>query len=75
MKSKQLIQEMRTMDSAGLKEKARVLSEELMKLNFRLASRQVEQAHVIRSTRRNRARALTVLTEKRAAAKVSAGNK
>jgi len=65
MKRKELIREIRTLSETDLKERARSIAEERMKLRFRKASGQVEQPHRLIALRRELARIQTVLREKK----------
>ena len=65
MKRKDFMKEVKKLSNDEVKERARTLAEELMKLKMRCATGQLEQNHRIRQTRRNLAR---VLHEKNARA-------
>lgn len=58
MKQKDFMKEIKKLSNDEIKERARTLGEELMKLKLRSASGQLEQNHRIRQTRRNLARVL-----------------
>lgn len=62
MKRKEFIESIKGNSKADLVAKAKSLAEELMKLRFRKASGQLEQAHHIPAIRRNLARVRTALT-------------
>ena len=62
MKKIDMLKELRGMEASGLAEKALTLKEELMKLRFRQASGQLEQAHQIPHLRRNLARVRTAIS-------------
>lgn len=61
MKSGNFKDEIKKLGEADLKEKARSVSEELMKLRFRRTIGQLAQGHLFKELRRNRARVLTQL--------------
>jgi large subunit ribosomal protein L29 len=67
MKRKDYIGEIRGLSEQDLAERARTLSEELMKLRFRNASGQLDQHHRVREAKTSLARVLTVLKQKRQA--------
>ena len=67
MKRKDFLNEIRGLSRDDLKEKARGIAEELMKLRFRLSTGQLDQTHRVRELRRNFARIQTFLKEKPAA--------
>ncbi|MBX7138416.1 MAG: 50S ribosomal protein L29 [Oligoflexia bacterium] len=64
MKSKNYLKEIKDLPADELKQRARSLGEELMKLRFRKASSQLDKSHQMRETRRSLARVLTVLKAK-----------
>lgn len=64
MKRKDFVKEINGMDVVALKEKANKLAEELMRLRFKQASKQLEKGHLLGQTRRNLARVQTALTAK-----------
>lgn len=64
MKRSELWKELKALGTDDLKERARSMAEELMKLRFRSASGQLQQGHRIREVRRNLARARTLLSER-----------
>ncbi|NDC37389.1 MAG: 50S ribosomal protein L29 [Proteobacteria bacterium] len=68
MKSKEFIIQLKSLTEAELRERARSLSEELMKLRFRKASGQLQQTHRLGEIRRNLARVETALKQKAMAA-------
>lgn len=59
MKTKEFLKEIKGLSREDLKEKARSIAEELMKLRFRKVSGQVEQSHRLGQLRRNLARVQT----------------
>lgn len=66
MKRKDFMKEMKKLSNDEVKERARTLAEELMKLRMRSATGQLEQNHRIRQTRRNLARMLHEKTSRSA---------
>ena len=68
MKRLDYFKELKGLEVKDLKERARALAEELMKLRFRGASGQLEHSHRSKEIRRNLARVNTLLTSKQAAA-------
>ena len=62
MKKKEFNDKLKGVAKADLVAQAKTLSEELMKLRFRNASGQLEQAHQIPHIRRNLARVRTALS-------------
>jgi large subunit ribosomal protein L29 len=68
MKAKEFINQLRGLSEAELREKARSLAEELMKLRFRKASGQLTQTHRLDEIRRNLARVETIIKQKAIAA-------
>lgn len=64
MKRKDFLKEIKGMEVIALQEKAHSLAEELMRLRFKQASKQLEKGHLLGETRRNLARVQTVLTSK-----------
>jgi large subunit ribosomal protein L29 len=56
------------MDMADLEAKVEALREDLFRIRFRHATAQLQNPSAIRNTRRTLARALTILTERRAEA-------
>jgi large subunit ribosomal protein L29 len=64
MKRRDFLKEIKGMDAAALQEKANSLAEELMRLRFKQASKQLEKGHLLGETRRQLARVQTVLTSK-----------
>lgn len=64
MKSNDFLTELRGMSVEDIKEKRRLLAEELMKLRFRDVAGQLDQSHRLKEVRQNIARAVTVLAEK-----------
>lgn len=51
MKRRDFLKEIAGFDKAALQQKAAQLAEELMKLRFKQASRQLEKPHLLRETR------------------------
>jgi len=64
MKTSEFMKDLKGCSPDELREKARQLSEELLKLRFRKASGQLEQGHRICQVRRGLARARTILTQR-----------
>ena len=56
MKRKEFLNEIKGLDKVALQERAIALAEELMKLRFKLASKQLEKGHLLAKTRRDLAR-------------------
>ncbi len=67
MKRKDFLKEINGMDTVALQEKASKLAEELMRLRFKQASKQLDKGHLLGQTRRELARVQTVLTAKKVA--------
>ena len=67
MKKSDFLKELRGMNVADLREKARVMGEELMKLRFRNAASQFGESHKFTQLRRGIAQLMTVLRQQRAA--------
>jgi large subunit ribosomal protein L29 len=67
MKRKDFLKEINGMDAAALQEKANKLAEELMRLRFKQASKQLDKGHLLGQTRRDLARVQTALTGKKRA--------
>lgn len=65
MKRKDFLKEIRGMDVAGLQERANRLAEELMRLRFKQASKQLDKGHLLSQTRRQLARVQTELSGKK----------
>jgi large subunit ribosomal protein L29 len=63
MKRKDNLKELRGLDRQTLLERAQGISEELMKLRFRKAARQLEQSHRIKEQRRQLARVRSMVSE------------
>ncbi|NLF25546.1 MAG: 50S ribosomal protein L29 [Deltaproteobacteria bacterium] len=61
MKHKEFLGELRKLSAVELKERARALAEEMMKLRFRKSGGQLEQTHRLRELKKNMARVQTVL--------------
>ena len=68
MKRRDFIKEIAGFDKAALHEKAAQLAEELMKLRFKQASRQLEKPHLLKQTRVALARVQSELSKRAAAA-------
>lgn len=66
MKRKDFLKEINGLDKSALQEKATKLAEELMKLRFKQASKQLEKGHLLRETRKALARVQTVIRTKAA---------
>jgi large subunit ribosomal protein L29 len=66
MKRKDFLKEINGMDAVALQEKANKLAEELMRLRFKQASKQLDKGHLLGQTRRQLARVQTALTAKKA---------
>jgi large subunit ribosomal protein L29 len=64
MKRKEFINELNGLDKTALQERAVVLAEELMKLRFKKASKQLEKGHLLTKTRRDLARVKSILASK-----------
>jgi len=65
MKTKDRKSEIKGLTLDGLKEKNRSLAEEKMKLSFRAKTGRLEQGHLHKEVRRDRARVLTRLKQLR----------
>ena len=65
MKRRDTLKEINGLPVDDLKARVRSMSEELMKLRFRLTTGQLDQTHRIRELKRNLARAQTALTARR----------
>ncbi len=63
MKSRETLKELRSLSAKELEGKILSTEEELLKLRFRHASRQLEQTAQLRELKRNVARMRTVLNE------------
>lgn len=66
MKRREFLKEIKGLDKGALHERATKLAEELMKLRFKQASKQLEKWHLLRETRRALARVQTALRQKAA---------
>lgn len=64
MKRRELLKELKALSDTDLKERARSIQEELMKLRFRAASGQLEKSHRMRELRRTLARVKTFYKSK-----------
>lgn len=60
------MKEIEGFDKVALNEKANKLAEELMRLRFKQASKQLEKGHLLRETRKALARVKAKLTQKAA---------
>jgi ribosomal protein L29 len=67
MKRKDFLKEINGMDAGALQEKANKLAEELMRLRFKQASKQLDKGHLLGQTRRQLARVQTALAAKKVA--------
>jgi ribosomal protein L29 len=66
MKRKEFLKEINGLDRAALQEKANKLAEELMRLRFKQASKQLDKGHLLSQTRKSLARVQTALSKKAA---------
>lgn len=66
MKRREFLKEINGLDKSSLQERATKLAEELMKLRFKQASKQLEKGHLLRETRRALARVQTAMKQKAA---------
>jgi ribosomal protein L29 len=66
MKRREFLKEINGLDKGALRERASKLAEELMKLRFKQASKQLEKGHLLKETRRALARVQTALAQKSA---------
>ena len=66
MKRKEFLKELEGLDKGALNEKSNKLAEELMRLRFKQAAKQLEKGHLLREARRALARVKTKLTQKAA---------
>lgn len=64
MKRKEFIKEISGLDAGALKEKAKQLAEECMRLRFKLSARQLEKSSALKETRRSLARVQTMMRQK-----------
>lgn len=64
MKRKEFLKELSGLDKAALQEKGNQLAEELMRLRFKNASKQLEKSHRLSETRKALARVQTLLKKK-----------
>ncbi len=67
MKRKDFLKEISSMDAVALQDKANKLAEELMRLRFKQASKQLDKGHLLGQTRRQLARVQTALSAKKGA--------
>lgn len=65
MKNKEFLADLAALDTAGLYGRATALAEEMMRLRFKHASRQLAQTHQLRETRRKLATVNTIIRLKR----------
>lgn len=65
MATKQKIQDLRNLSKEELQAKLKAFQEELFKLNAQRYSGRVEKPHMISSVKRNIARVMTLLNEKK----------
>jgi ribosomal protein L29 len=63
MKRKEFLKEINGLDRAALQEKANKLAEELMRLRFKQASKQLEKGHLLSEARKSLARVQTALNK------------
>ena len=61
MKRREFLKEIGSLDRAALQQKGNELAEELMRLRFKQATRQLEQSHRLGQTRRSLARVQSLL--------------
>lgn len=66
MKRRKFLKEIAGLDNKALQERANKLAEELMRLRFKQASKQLEKGHLLKETRRALARVQTMLKQKAA---------
>jgi ribosomal protein L29 len=66
MKRRKFLKEIAELDKAALQDKANGLAQELMKLRFKQASKQLEKGHLLKETRRALARVQTAIRQKAA---------
>lgn len=62
MKKKEGLKQLKDMSPESMKEKARTIAEELMRLRFRKTTGQLEQSHRLRELRRSLAQVKTLLS-------------
>ncbi|MGI6524950.1 MAG: 50S ribosomal protein L29 [Bdellovibrionota bacterium] len=74
MKDREFINELRNKSDSELKEEARRIADELMKLGFRRAVGREENVHQVKALRRNLARVHTIRSEKCLEKKRNAGS-
>ena len=65
MKRKELLKELKALSVEDLRKRSVSISEELMKLRFRKATNQLEEAHRLGILRRQRALVETLITQNR----------
>ena len=63
MKRRDFLKEIEGLDKAALQNKANQLGEELMRLRFKKASKQLEKGHLLQETRKKLARVQTALSK------------
>lgn len=61
------MKEIEGFDKGALDERANKLAEELMRLRFKQAAKQLEKGHLLRETRKALARVKTTLSQKKSA--------
>lgn len=66
MKRREFLKEIAGLDAGALKDRATKLAEELMKLRFKQASKQLEKGHLLKEKRRALARVQTAIRQKAA---------
>ena len=64
MKKREFLAELAALDKVGLYERATALAEELMRLRFKHASRQLQQTHQVKAARRKLATVNTFIAKK-----------
>lgn len=63
MKRREFLKEIAGLDRVALLDKANKLGEELMRLRFKRASKQLEKGHLLKETRRKLARVQTAISK------------
>ncbi len=64
MKRKEFIKEIASLDVGALKDKAKQLAEECMRLRFKLSARQLEKSSALKEAKRSLARVQTILRQR-----------
>jgi large subunit ribosomal protein L29 len=64
MKRKEFIKEISNLDVGALKDRAKQLAEECMRLRFKLSARQLEKSSALKDAKRSLARVQTVIRQK-----------